>query len=88
MISRLIFALSVFVSAQSGQAADWQEIEADAKGLGSSVPAQLPEIAVFNPVAKNPQRATLTHPAWRRNPFPEAFFEHPAGGRSHEQRGL
>ena len=32
MISRLIFALSVFVSAQSGQAADWQEIEANAKG--------------------------------------------------------
>ena len=32
MFSRLIFALSVFVSAQSGQAADWQEIEANAKG--------------------------------------------------------
>ncbi len=32
MISRLIFALSVFVSAQSGQAADWLEIEANAKG--------------------------------------------------------
>ena len=32
MISRLIFALSLFVVLQSGQAADWQEIEANAKG--------------------------------------------------------
>jgi putative thiamine transport system substrate-binding protein len=32
MISRLIFALSLFVSAQPGQAVDWQAIEANAKG--------------------------------------------------------
>jgi hypothetical protein len=23
----------------------------------------------------------LPHLAWRRNPLPEAFFEHPTGGR-------
>ena len=32
MISRLIFALTLVVSAQPGQAADWQAIEANAKG--------------------------------------------------------
>jgi len=56
-------------------------VEADAKCLGGGVSAQLPEVAVFDPAAKNPQRATLPNLTRRRNPFREAFFEHPAGGR-------